>query len=252
MNDPLGLVTLGVAMVRPGMLVIATPFFGGTYVPPHIRIALTAILALLLMPVVQMPTNLSAGSLLVVAAGETVVGLALSMAVRVLVAGAELAGHVAGFQIGFSYASLVDPLTGARNNMLSLLYSSLTLVTLFGVNAHHELLRVLAHSFVVLPPGGWFVGPGLLESVTRLLGVVFLLGLQLAMPIVIVLLTVEVVLGLTSRVAPALNLMTLGFPLRVGAGLLALAVGIQVVPGAVARFVPVAMDAASRLVWHQR
>lgn len=80
----------------------------------------------------------------------------------------------------------------------------------------------------------------------------FLLGVQLAMPIIIVLLTVEVVLGLTSRVAPSLNLMALGFPIRVGAGLLALSVGVQVVPGVIARYVPAALDAALRLAWHQR
>lgn len=152
MNDPFALVALGVVMVRPGMLVIATPFFGGSYVPPHVRIALTVIVGLLLMPTVQLPTDLSAGSLVLIVAGESAIGLALSMAIRVLVAGAELAGHVAGFQIGFSYASLVDPLTGARNNMLSLLYSSLTIVTMFGINAHHALLRVLAHSYEALPP----------------------------------------------------------------------------------------------------
>jgi flagellar biosynthetic protein FliR len=94
--------------------------------------------------------------------------------------------------------------------------------------------------------------PGMGAAIVRLLGLVFLIGMQLAMPIVIALLLVEVALGLASRVAPALNLMTLGFPVRIGIGLLALAASIHVVPGAVARYAPAALEAASRLAWSPR
>ena len=252
MNDPFALVALGIVMVRPGVLIITTPIFGGTHVPPQIRIALSVILGLLVMPAVQVPTNLSAWAIAVLVAGEVVIGVGLSMAVRVLVAGAELAGHVVGFQIGFSYASLVDPMTGVRNNMLALLYSSLTIVTFLGINGHHALLRVMAESYTVLPIGAWHIGPSMLSAIVRLLGIVFLLGVQLAMPIVIVLLMVELMLGLLSRVAPALNLMVVGFPVRVGLGLLALAVGVQAVPGAIARYAPAALEVALRLAWNPR
>lgn len=252
MNDPLTLVALGVILVRPGVLVVATPLFGGTFVPPHVRIALTMMLGVLLLPAVRVPVTLSPASVAWVVAGEAVIGLALSMSIRVLVAGAELAGHVAGFQIGISYAALIDPMTGARNNILSMLYGSLAIITFLGVNGHHALLRVLAASYEALPPGAWHVGPGMAASVARLLGIVFSLGVQLAMPLVIVLLMVEVVLGLVSRVAPALNLMVIGFPIRLGVGLLALAVAIQVVPGAIQRYAPAALDAAARLAWSPR
>jgi flagellar biosynthetic protein FliR len=247
MNDASALISLGILMVRPGMLIIATPVFGGDFVPPNVRIALTAIIGLLLMPLVQVsqpPTAMAMGWIVF---GEAVVGLSLAMSLRVLVAGAELAGQVTGFQIGISYAALVDPMSGARNNILSLLYSSLTILTFLGINGHHILLRALSQSYVTLPPGTWHVNAGMGEAVMRLLGIVFALGVQLAMPIVIVLLLVEVVMGLISRVAPALNLMVVGFPLRVGVGMLALAAGIQVVPGVVAHYVPAAIDAAMRL-----
>ncbi len=252
MNDPLPLVALGILLVRPGMLILATPIFGGTFVPPHVRLALTVVLAVILLPAVPVPQPASAIGLALVVAGEAAVGLALSMSIRALVAGAELAGQVAGFQIGVSYAALVDPLTGARNNVLSLLYGSLAMVAFLGVNGHHALLRALVASYDALPPGNWPVVAGMGAGVGRLLGLVFTLGTQLAMPIIVVLLLVEVVLGLVSRVAPALNLMVVGFPLRVGVGLLVLATGIQVVPGAIARYAPAALEAAVRLAWAPR
>ena len=252
MNDSLPLVAIGILLVRPGVLVAASPVFGGPFVPMPIRIALTLILAVLMLPAVTLPALGTATAIVVVVGWEVVVGLALALSIRVLVAGAEFAGYVAGFQIGLSYAAVVDPASGMRGNMVSVLYGSLATVSFFGVNGHHALLKALARSYEALPPGVWRVDAGMGAAVVRLLGMVFLVGMQLAMPIVIALLMVEVALGFASRVAPALNLMALGFPIRIGVGLLALATSIHVVPGAVARYAPAAIELASRLVWANR
>jgi len=249
MTEALPLAALGVLLVRPGAFVLGTPLFGGPFVPPPVRIALTVILAVLMFPAVALPDIPNYAGVARIVAGEMVIGLALALAIRVLVAGAELAGYVAGFQIGFSYATLVDPQTGARNNVVSLLYGSLATVAFLGVNGHHALLRALARSYEALPPGAWALDSLSALAVTRLLGLVFLIGVQLAMPIVVVLLIAEVGLGLASRAAPSLNLMTLGFSLRLAVGLLTLAVIIQVVPGAVAQYAPTALEAAMRLIW---
>jgi flagellar biosynthetic protein FliR len=251
-NDALPLVALGIILVRPGVLIVATPVFGGAFTPAPVRIALTLALGVVLMPLVPMPAPTSVAGLALIVAGEAAVGLALAMSIRALIAGAELAGHVAGFQVGIGYAAIVDPQSGARNNVLSALYGTLATIVFLGINAHHALLRALARSYDILPPGNWQANTGLAEAATRLLGIVFLLGVQLAMPVIIVLLMVEVALGLVSRVAPALNLMVIGFPLRLGVGFLVLAVGIQVLPGAIARYVPAALDAAVRLAWAHR
>lgn len=252
MTETFPLAALGVLLVRPGALVLATPVFGGSFVPPPIRVALTALLAILLFPAVTVPDTSSPAGLALIVAGETVVGVALALAIQVLVAGAEFAGSVAGFQIGLSYAATVDPATGARNNVVTVLYGSLATVAFLGVNGHHALLRTLARSYEAIPLGLWRMDALTAEAVTRMLGLVFLIGAQLAMPLVVVLLLVEVGVGLASRAAPALHVMTLGLPIRVAIGLLTLAVAIQVVPGAVARYAPAALEAASRLIWLAR
>ena len=82
-----------------------------------------------------------------------------------------------------------------------------------------------------------------------LLGLLFVFGTQVAAPIVIVLLVVEVAIGLISRAAPALNLMVLGFPIRLLAGLIALAAAIGVVPSALSRLVVPALEMAGRLAF---
>ncbi len=246
MIDIAPLAQVGLLLGRPGMLVVATPVLGGTFAPPSVKVGLTLILAILLYPVVTVPALDSPGALAVVLARESAIGFALAMSVRLLVAAAELAGYLAGFQVGFAVAEVIDPLSGVRNNLLALLYGSLTAFVFLAIDGHHLLLRALVASYGALPIGFGYPSASLPETVARMLGIVFLLGVQLAAPIMVVALLVELSMGLFTRAAPALNLMVIGFPLRLLAGLLALGLAIQVVPGVVSRFVEPVFEQATQ------
>jgi flagellar biosynthesis protein FliR len=240
---------LGLLLVRPGLLVAAAPPFGALYTPTPVKIGLSVVLGIALAPSVALPADVGMAALVVILAREAAIGLALALSVRALMAGAELAGQLAGFQLGFAYAATVDPQTGARNSVVAALYSSLTLLTFLGINGHHALLKALAESYRAMPVGLGHVDASMARSVTSLLGLLFVFGTQLAAPIVIVLLVVEVAIGLISRAAPALNLMVLGFPIRLLAGLVALAAAIGVVPSVVTRLVVPALEMAGRLAF---
>ena len=240
---------LGILLVRPGALVLAAPPFGGLYTPTPVKIGLSVVLGLAMAPAVNLPGEVSGAALTVIAAREMAIGVALAFAVRVLLAGAELGGQLAGFQLGFGYAAVVDPQTGARNNLLASLYSSMTLFTFLATNAHHSLLRALAETYRAMPIGFGHLDGSLGQSVASLLGLIFVFGTRVAAPVVIVLLVVELAVGLISRAAPSLNLMAIGFPLRLLAGLVALAGTIGVVPSVVAHLVVPALELAGRLAF---
>lgn len=233
-------------MIRPGMLVVAAPVFGGIWAPSTLKIGVIVLVSFLLMPVVSLPSAIPATGIGLVAVREVLIGFALALGIRALVAGAEFAGHLSGFQIGFAYASLVDPQSGARNNLLSLVYGMLTVFTIFTMDAHHDLLRALALSYEAVPVGVGAVGTSLAEMVGLLLGVIFRVGLQLAAPVVVVLLIVEVALGLLTRAAPTLNLMAQGFPIRIAVGLLALAATLQAIPSVVRVALPHVLELGAR------
>jgi len=101
------LIVFGVLLVRIGMVVALTPVFGGTWAPAQIKVGLTVVLAAMLAPLVPLPAIENPAALAAIVAHESVIGLALSMGIRVLVAAAELGGYLVGFQVGFSYAGIV-------------------------------------------------------------------------------------------------------------------------------------------------
>jgi flagellar biosynthetic protein FliR len=241
------LLRMGIFLVRPGLLVASAPAFGGVWAPMTVKVGLTVLLGVMCMAAIPAPPVGAPAGLAVILTREAVIGLSLGFGVRVLISGAEFAGHLAGFQLGFAYASVVDPQSGVRNNVVSSIYGLSALMVFLGINAHHDVLRALVASYEALPIGVGGVDATLGDLVARMLGMVLVVGVQLSAPVVIVLLVVELALGLASRAAPTLNLMAQGFPVRLLVGLLALAAMIRVIPPVVTRLVPAALELAARV-----
>jgi flagellar biosynthesis protein FliR len=102
------------------------------------------------------------------------------------------------------------------------------------VNGHHALLRALAASYQGLPIGSGHIDGSIVDSVRETLGLVFTIGLRLAAPILLVMLIVEIVVGLISRSAPALNFMSVGAGARLILGLFVVSIALGTIPGVTA------------------
>jgi len=231
-------VRFALLLVRPGLIVMLAPALGGSYTPTPVKIGLTVLLAVALAPSVSVPVAANDVSLTLLISREVAIGLSIAFAVRALIAAAELAGHLSGFQIGFSYAATIDPVSGARNTVITSLYGMLALLTFLAINGHHEVLRALAVSYAKLPIGAGGMDASILTAVRQILALVFTVGARLAAPIIVVLLIVELAIGLISRSAPSLSFMVVGYPVRLLVGLAVLALMVATVPQVIASLVP--------------
>lgn len=232
------------------MIVMVAPGFGGVYAPAQVKLGLLVMLAIGLVPSVGVPDAEAIGEvgLAMMIAREVAIGMALALVTRALITAAEFAGHLAGYQIGFSYGATVDPSSGVRHTVLATLYGLLAVLTFLGINGHHTLLRALAASYAGMPIGAGHIDASLLSAVRNVFALVFTVGLRLAAPIVIVMLIVELALGLIARTAPALSVQVVGTPTRLIVGLALLAVLVTTVPGVIAsvleRVIEMALQAA--------
>ena len=116
---------------------------------------------------------------------------------------------------GFAMASAFDPLNLTQNTPMSRLFQMTTLVLLFASNAHLIMVAGIIKTFTVLPLGSWglsgFVSSLGISQISQL----FVSAVQIAGPLMIVMLLADVGLGLLTRVAPALNAFAMGFPLKI-------------------------------------
>ena len=245
MIDATPLLHLGLLLVRPGTLIVAAPPFGSTFAPAAVKIGLTVLLALVLVPVVDVPTAASSIGLAGTVVREFGIGLAMALAIRALVAAAEFGGHLVGFQMGLGYSAIVDPQAGVRNNLLAALYANVAVVTFLLTNGHHAFLRALRDSYLRLPIGAAQMADSLPANVSSLLGLIFTLGVRLAAPVVVVLIVVELAMALMARSAPALNLMADGASVRLMVGMMLLAVVVPAAFGVLASYATPVLEAGA-------
>ena len=227
------LARIGLLLIRPGMLIALAPGLGGTYLEAKTKIGLTFLIAIGLLPTVTISNASVASPLTLVVAREMAIGLSIAFVMRALVSGAEFAGHLSGFQIGFSYGATVDPQSGVRNTMVSTLYGMLATLGFLAVNGHHALLRAIAASYMQLPIGEGHINASLVSSVREIFALVFTVAVRLAAPIIAILIVVELIIGLISRAQPALSFMVIGYPIRMIVGLFVLGLVVGTVPGVV-------------------
>lgn len=213
---------------RLGAMVAVAPVLGHRSIPITHRIGLAGLLALLLTPLLPPATLDARGGLpglVLVIGGEVFVGLVIGFVATLALAAVTAAGEICGFQMGLGIAAVYDPSFGMQANVLTRFQDTFALLLFLGVNGHHLLLRVVAASFQRIPPGAIRAQAAVAGGVAALGTPLFRSGLELAAPLVGVLLVVNVVLALLTRVSPQTNVFFLGVPITVAVGLLGVAQG---------------------------
>ena len=211
-------------MTRIGAALFAAPLFGAGAVPPQVRVILTGALAAFVCgwtSVVAPPAILSLAGL-VDLGGEMVIGLAIGFVMQLAFAAPLIGAEMIGAGMGMAIASTADPINGAHSAVLGQYFSVVLTVLFFGVGAHLDWISLLVESYRTFPPGTPWMTPDRLHMIDAFAGDMFLAGLSIALPVVLLLLVVQIVTGTIGRSAPALNLMALGLPAGVLAGITAL------------------------------
>ncbi|MBW8901079.1 MAG: flagellar biosynthetic protein FliR [Massilia sp.] len=212
-------------------LLSTAPVIGDALVPVPLRALLSVVLAFLMLPLTKgaaAPDPFSlAGVVLMVE--QAVIGGVIGLALQLTMAVVNMLGFLVSSQVGFSMAQMNDPVNGQQSDVISGLLGLVAILVFFAVDGHLVLAGVLGQSFRAWPVGGGYGGL-LLETVALNVGWVFSAAILLALPIVFSTMVVQIGFGFLNRVAPSLNLFSLGFSLVTLFGLMML---VQVV-----RFIP--------------
>lgn len=176
------------------------------------------------LPVRSVSFGLFAFSLL----QELALGLLMGYILFLTFAGLQLAGQLVDLPMGFSMVNVLDPQTGGQMPIIGQLYFIIALWIFILVKGDHILLTVLAQSFRLLPVGGEILFAKGLPYMIKAFGNLFLLAVQVALPIFGVLFLTDMGLGVLAKLVPQINVFFLGFPLKIFLGLFLLILSLPV------------------------
>lgn len=210
--------------IRIGALLITAPLFANLQVPVRVRILFSLALAVAVMPAVgPVPAvDLLSVEAALIGAQELLAGMLLGLVLAMAFQAAAIAGETIGLNMGLGFATMVDPQSGMTLPVISQFLVIVASLLFLSLGGHLILIELLAESFRSLPVGGVGLARHDFLGVAAFASQMFAGGVLLALPAVAVLLVVQLAMGVMTRAAPQMNIFSVGFPVTMLVGFLAL------------------------------
>ncbi|MBU4010387.1 MAG: flagellar biosynthetic protein FliR, partial [Proteobacteria bacterium] len=152
--------------------------------------------------------------------GELIIGMILGLLVLFFFEGIRIMGQLAGMEIGFSIANVLDPQSGAQTSILSNIAYLMAIVLFLILNGHHIILNAIRESFAILQPGSVHLNKKVFQEVLHRSGEMFVISVQIGAPVIAAILFIQLAFGLITRLLPQMNVMVVAFPVQIVTGLI--------------------------------
>lgn len=210
---------------RMGALLISMPVIGPTPIHPIVKFAMAIGMSTLMLPFMgKIDEKIweSNAILMMSVANEIALGMIMGFSARFIFLTVTLALEFSGLQMGFAIASVFDPQNQAQISVVAQLGVILLVLLFFGTSLYRDIFMILVKSFQILPLGysDWSWGH-ILKRVISYLSESFQIALRLSLPVMVVMLTVHIIMGVISRTSPQMNLFfNVAFVLNTVVGLI--------------------------------
>ena len=210
-------------VLRVSAMVMTLPIFGSRSIPLFFRLGLAFAAGFVLFPVLKLsprPLPVNMVSFVFGVGREILLGVSVGLCVQLVLAGIQLAGQLAGYQMGLAIAEVMDPDSSEQIPILAQYANIIALLFFVITNAHHWFLRALVDSFQVVPLLDARFGGEFVELLIRMTGNVFVMAVKIGAPMIVALLMTSVAFGLVARTVPQMNVFIVAMPLKIVVGLL--------------------------------
>ena len=212
---------------RVAGLMMSAPLFGSAKIPKRVKVLLAIVLAFGMSGgVIRPPWPATAWQLALGVGGELIFGLAMGMALSFTFIAANWGGEIIGQQMGINLAETFDPQFGKQASLVGDLYFMLTLAIFLICNGHHAMLKGIHASFNALPLLSVGINDNVFELLLNLLTAAMVLAMQMAAPMLLTMLVVDLALGFIGKTMPQINIMSAGVSMKSAIGVAVLLAGL--------------------------
>lgn len=223
-------------LTRVTAFIYISPFYGMKNVPNRVKIGLGVFISFLLYnvmfphPQVLYTSTLEYGTIVL---KEATTGILIGLGANLCTTIMSFAGRIIDMDIGLSMASQMDPTTNENTTMTGLLYQYTMLLFLVVTGMYRYLLKALVETFTLIPINGTvFNTSGILTAMITFLGDYLVIGFRICLPIFAVITLLNAILGILAKIAPQMNMFSVGIQLKVLTGLSILFVTAGMLPSA--------------------
>lgn len=213
--------TFVLILLRTGSLFAFAPVFSSPLIPAQVKAAsvLGLSLALAALGVVgDIEPPRTTALLLLLLAQEALLGLITGFVARLVFVAVEFGGQLVGMEMGLGIVAVFNPESETQISVVSQLQFLLAMLLFLAVAGDRMLVEVFVIHLREIPPGQVaFTGP-VLRVLVELSAGIFVAALRGAAPVIAALFAANVILGVFARSVPQMNMLILGFPLKIVVG----------------------------------
>jgi len=204
--------------IRILAMLATAPVFDNRTIQRRTRVGLAALIAILMMPLLPAPPVLSSAQAIPVLLQQILIGVSMGFSMRLVFAAFEMAGDLLGLQMGLAFAQFIDPARGGQTPLIGSFLGVLASLVFLVIDGHLLVIAAVVQSFELIPISADLsvVNP---QNIAMAGSIMFMLALQISLPVLAAVLISNIVLGILARAAPQLNVMSIGFSITIGAGL---------------------------------
>lgn len=197
---------------------VLVPIFFPNGTPNVVKVGITLVMAYILMPGIDYSSisNIDSTMFFVInCLNEVAAGLTLGFLTSLCFYMVRIAGNLMDMQMGFAMVSMFDPTSNSNVTLIERLLYWFSLVIFFIVDGHHMLIKSLIQSFSVIKLGSFFLSQASINIIFKAFIEYFGIAIQIAIPIILILLFADLTMSLIARTVPQLNIMILGLPIKI-------------------------------------
>lgn len=146
---------------------------------------------------------------------EVIIGILIGIFVNLLFQLFSGIGSILDSQGGFSSAQIFDPMTNNNSSVIEKFFYWISLSVFIILNGHHYFIRAFIFSYDKIKIGDLNFTSNLLDSFVNTTFIIFRSSFMIIVPIIIVLIFVDVILGIISRIIPKINIIVISFPFKI-------------------------------------
>jgi flagellar biosynthesis protein FliR len=218
--------------MRVGAALLFAPLWGHPGIPQPMRVLLVFTISLGIASVTPFSPQAYSNPGLVIPS-EILIGLLLSMGIRIAFAGLHMGGQFISYHLGFSAVQVIDPQTQNRSTLMSAFLTLFGYMMILTTDQHHNILRAITISYETFPIGTVVKHSQWFEALMQAASQIFVIGWKIALPVFVATFLVEVTVAFVSRMQPQINAMVVTAPLKLLIGISVFGASLAFLPRAI-------------------
>lgn len=212
------------------------PFFGMSNTPNRVKIGFGFFVSVLVYSMLSPYETIAYSSVegyAVIVLKEAITGFLIGFGANICTSIVSLAGQIIDMDIGLSMATMFDPTSNEQTSITGGLYRQLIMLMLIVSGMHRFILQALIDTYELIPVNGAiFHTDALLKAMLQFMTDYIVIGFRICLPVFIVILILNVVLGVLAKVSPQLNMFSVGIQIKILVGFAVLFLTIGMLPSA--------------------